>query len=82
VSAPSLFRRALTWPIRQYKRFLSPLLPPACRFHPTCSVYAVEAIEVHGLYGLWLAVRRIARCHPFNPGGFDPVPGCGHDHPH
>lgn len=82
MSPPSLFRRALVWPIRLYKRFLSPLLPPACRFHPTCSVYAVEAIERHGLYGVWLAIHRIARCHPFNPGGFDPVPGAEHDHPH
>ncbi|GAB3711567.1 hypothetical protein GCM10028793_46180 [Nocardiopsis oceani] len=62
-------------PIRGYQRFISPLFPPVCRFYPSCSAYAVEALRVHGgLRGLWLAVRRIARCHPFNPGGLDPVP--------
>ena len=61
--------------LRGYKRFVSPLLPPACRFEPTCSVYAMDAVARHGtLRGSWLAVRRLARCHPFNPGGWDPVP--------
>ncbi|MDD5758475.1 MAG: membrane protein insertion efficiency factor YidD [Desulfobulbaceae bacterium] len=60
--------------IRTYQRFLSPLLPPSCRFHPTCSQYAIDAIILHGaLRGSWLATRRILRCHPFHPGGFDPV---------
>lgn len=61
--------------IRGYQRFISPALPPACRFSPTCSQYAFEAIGRHGaIRGLWLAVRRLARCHPWNPGGYDPVP--------
>ncbi|AEB11784.1 membrane protein insertion efficiency factor YidD [Marinithermus hydrothermalis] len=61
--------------IRGYQRFISPLKPPSCRFHPTCSHYAVEAIRIHGaVLGSYLAVRRILRCHPLNPGGFDPVP--------
>jgi len=60
--------------IRIYQRFLSPLLPPSCRFNPTCSQYAIDAINHHGAYkGTWLAIRRILRCHPFHPGGFDPV---------
>ena len=58
-----------------YKLLLSPILPPACRFSPTCSVYAREAIARHGLArGAGLALRRLARCHPFHRGGFDPVP--------
>lgn len=65
----------LALPIRLYKRWLSPLLPPACRFHPTCSVYALEALRKHGaLRGVRLIVWRLLRCQPFHPGGFDPVP--------
>lgn len=61
--------------IKFYKKFISPVLPPSCRFYPTCSHYAYEAIEKHGaLSGSWLAIKRVARCHPFNPGGIDPVP--------
>ena len=61
--------------IRFYQLALSPLVGPACRFHPSCSQYALEAVSRFGvLRGGWLAVRRLARCHPFNPGGYDPVP--------
>jgi len=61
--------------IRGYQRFISPLLPPACIYTPTCSQYALEAIERYGaLKGSWLAAKRIARCHPFHEGGYDPVP--------
>jgi uncharacterized protein len=68
-------RRLLTALIRAYQRFLSPALPPSCRFHPSCSQYALEAVSRYGaLRGSWLAARRLARCHPFHPGGFDPVP--------
>ncbi len=61
--------------IAGYKRGISPFLPRACRFYPSCSTYAAEAIARHGpVRGLILAARRIARCHPFHPGGYDPVP--------
>jgi uncharacterized protein len=61
--------------VRSYQVALSPLLPAACRYYPSCSAYAVEAIERYGaLRGGWLAMKRIGRCHPFRPGGFDPVP--------
>jgi putative membrane protein insertion efficiency factor len=61
--------------IRAYQYLLRPMLGSNCRFYPSCSDYAREAIERHGaLRGLWLAVRRVARCHPYHPGGFDPVP--------
>jgi len=67
--------RLLIGLIAAYKRLLSPVLPPACRFVPTCSEYAAAAIEKHGpLRGVFLAVRRIVRCAPWHPGGFDPVP--------
>ncbi|TDC63536.1 membrane protein insertion efficiency factor YidD [Actinomadura sp. GC306] len=61
--------------VRAYRRFLSPLLGQQCRFQPSCSAYGLEALQVHGApRGTWLTARRIARCHPFNPGGYDPVP--------
>jgi putative membrane protein insertion efficiency factor len=61
--------------IRLYQRFISPWLPKACRFEPSCSEYTAQAILKHGiLKGTYLGIRRILRCHPFNPGGLDPVP--------
>ncbi len=69
-------RALLIPPIRFYKRFISPILPPACRYIPSCSQYAIEAIELHGpVTGSWLATRRICRCHPWGGHGWDPVPG-------
>lgn len=68
-------QKLLLWLIKGYRYFISPLFPPSCRFQPTCSQYAMEAIAIHGTFkGSWLAVRRILRCHPFHPGGYDPVP--------
>ena len=64
----------LVFLLRSYQRVLSPLLPPACRFTPTCSAYALEAVQKYGsLRGSYLALRRLLRCHPFHPGGYDPV---------
>ncbi|MCD8305933.1 MAG: membrane protein insertion efficiency factor YidD [Prevotella sp.] len=72
-------RQGLTWivllPVRFYRRCISPFTPPTCRFTPTCSEYAVEAITKYGpAKGLWLAIKRILRCHPWGGSGFDPVP--------
>lgn len=68
-------RRLLIQLLRAYRYVLSPMLGPRCRFHPSCSAYAQEALERHGLLrGLWLAARRLGRCHPWHPGGYDPVP--------
>ena len=70
-----LLGRLLVLPIRAYQLVLSPLLGPRCRFYPSCSAYALEALTTHGaLRGSWLAGRRLLRCHPWNPGGLDPVP--------
>ena len=71
----SVVARLVVLLIRGYQVTLSPLLPSACRYQPTCSQYSLEAVERHGvLKGVWLGAKRIARCHPFHPGGYDPVP--------
>mgnify|MGYP001017978427 CR=1 FL=1 len=73
-------KRGIIFLIDLYKRFLSPLFPPACRFDPPCSSYARAAVERFGAArGSWLAVKRIVRCNPWNRGGYDPVPEDGHD---
>jgi putative membrane protein insertion efficiency factor len=71
--------RVLALGVIAYRRWISPGLPARCRFYPSCSAYALEALAVHGaLRGSWLAIRRVGRCHPFHPGGFDPVPPAAH----
>lgn len=71
----NLLSRLLVLPIRLYQLCISPMFPASCRFTPTCSQYAIEAIRKHGpLKGLWLAIRRLLRCHPWGGSGYDPVP--------
>ena len=63
--------------IKGYRKFISPLFPPSCRFQPTCSQYAIDAVDEHGVFkGVFLSLKRIAKCHPFHPGGFAPVNKC------
>ncbi|MHC5252377.1 membrane protein insertion efficiency factor YidD [Listeria kieliensis] len=70
-----MFKKFLVGLIGIYRKFISPLTPPSCRFSPTCSEYGIEAIQTHGaLKGSYLTIRRILKCHPFHKGGFDPVP--------
>lgn len=70
-----MMNKVLQMPVHFYRRVISPLKPPTCRYYPTCSQYALTALEQHGAArGSWLAVKRICRCHPFHPGGYDPVP--------
>jgi putative membrane protein insertion efficiency factor len=75
VRRPGPVARVLLVPVNFYRRWISPVLPPSCRFEPSCSAYAVEALTTHGaLRGSWLSVRRLLRCGPWHPGGYDPVP--------
>ena len=75
MSAAQFIAALLQVAIRSYQLAISPLFPKACRFEPSCSQYALEALEAHGpAHGSWLALCRVARCHPFNPGGLDLVP--------
>ena len=68
-------RQLLIFIVRGYQIGLSPLLPASCRYYPSCSAYAIEALERHGAArGGWLTLKRLGRCHPFRPGGYDPVP--------
>ncbi len=70
-----MLARVLITLVRAYQLAISPVLPPACRYSPTCSQYAIQALRRHGaLKGTWLATRRLLRCHPFRSGGYDPVP--------
>jgi putative membrane protein insertion efficiency factor len=70
-----MIRKVVIFPIRVYQYAISPFMAPHCRFHPTCSEYMVQAVSTHGaLRGLWLGLRRLARCHPWGQGGYDPVP--------
>lgn len=81
-TSPGMAARVLRALVRFYQLAISPWLPAACRYQPTCSAYAMEALAVHGaVRGSVLAARRIARCHPFHAGGYDPVP-LPEDHPH
>jgi putative membrane protein insertion efficiency factor len=67
-------QRLIVFLLKAYKRGISPLLPSACRFYPTCSVYMLEAVEKYGAgKGVWMGLKRLSRCHPLNEGGFDPV---------
>jgi len=67
--------RLILWVIRLYQRFISPARPSSCRFVPSCSEYAYQAVQRHGAFrGLWLGLNRLLRCHPLHPGGYDPVP--------
>ena len=69
-------RKALIILIRAYRYVISPMMGPSCRFYPTCSSYAMRAIELHGVFfGTWMTVKRILKCNPWHPGGCDPVPG-------
>ena len=75
----TLVSRVMLRAIELYQRLISPALPPSCRFSPSCSEYTYQAIETYGaVRGMWLGLSRLSRCHPFNPGGYDPVPQAAH----
>lgn len=79
-SKPSLLARGFIFLIRFYQKAISPWLGQRCRFHPSCSNYCIEALLRHGMVcGLWLGMKRICKCHPFHPGGYDPVPNNKND---
>lgn len=70
----NLLTKVLLWLIRLYQRAISPIFGPKCRFRPTCSEYMIQALQKYGLLkGVWLGLKRLSRCHPFNPGGYDPL---------
>ncbi|MEW4354396.1 membrane protein insertion efficiency factor YidD [Streptococcus pneumoniae] len=69
-----MIKQLLIAPVVLYQRVISPILPPSCRYHPTCSTYMIQAIEKHGLKGVLMGIARICRCHPWAEGGEDPVP--------
>ncbi|MFZ3072688.1 MAG: membrane protein insertion efficiency factor YidD [Thermodesulfobacteriota bacterium] len=76
-----MLKKTMLFAICGYKSLISPLLPPACRFYPSCSNYATESIESFGVEkGFFMALKRLLRCHPFNPGGYDPVPEKSYKH--
>ncbi len=77
----ALLATPLVWLVKGYRLLVSPFLPPSCRYTPTCSEYAIEALQRHGaIKGGWLAVKRIGRCHPWGSEGYDPVPGSDVEH--
>ena len=79
----SFLRQIYILPIQFYRLFISPVLGPHCRYQPTCSSYAIEAVERFGIFkGTWMAIRRVSRCHPWHEGGYDPVPELKPDHKH
>ncbi len=80
IGKPSLPSRAAILLVKLYQKTVSPFLGQRCRFHPSCSNYCIDALNQHGMvHGLWLGLKRICKCHPFHPGGYDPVPEPGNE---
>ncbi|MBC7316259.1 MAG: membrane protein insertion efficiency factor YidD [Chloroflexi bacterium] len=74
-NAQNMLRQAVLQGLRFYKRAISPMFPPSCRYVPTCSEYMYDAVAKYGVAkGVWMGLKRLSRCHPFHPGGYDPVP--------